>query len=56
MQPDVILPNLSPDETQPTQTTGYLWAALQKGISLGLGYLTAVYQFIEALAHALPAL
>jgi hypothetical protein len=32
IQSDSILPIPSPDETHPTQTIGYLWAAPHKGL------------------------
>jgi len=53
---DVILVIPSPYETQPTQTTGYLWAALQKGLTQGVEILGSVGGLTEAFAHALPAL
>ena len=56
IQTDAILPIPSPDETQPTQTTGYLWAALYKGLTQGMEYLGSVGGLTEPFAHALPTL
>ena len=42
IQSDAILPIPSPDETQPTQTLGYLWAAFQKDLTQGTEYLSSV--------------
>ena len=56
IQSDAILPIPSPDETQPTQTTGYLWAALQKGLTQGMEYLNSMGGLTNAFDQALPAL
>ena len=56
IQSNAILPVPSLDETHPTQTTGYLWAALHKDLTQGLEYLSSVGGLTETFVQALPAL